>query len=346
MAAEDPYARDAARSIVSEQSQFEPDDYDEDDFDEERITLIEDPSRASIPGAPSMGMARNRALLTILTGPERGAVFKLPPGECTIGRSNEAAITIVDQGLSRVHARIKSMGNGFVLTDGGSTNGTFVNEERISQPTRVEAGMRFRLGQRTVIAISLHDELEESAALSVHEAALRDRLTGVYNRGVFDDRLKSEIAFAKRHGSPLSVVLFDIDHFKRFNDDYGHLIGDAVLVAVGRQIQDTVRTEDILARYGGEEFAVIARDTPSDRAIILGERIRVAVERAEVDSDGQLLNVTTSVGVATLEEGHMDLTQEDLISEADRSLYAAKDAGRNCVRHAKDISQAEEFTTG
>jgi diguanylate cyclase (GGDEF)-like protein len=323
---------------VPQETQIEPDDFDEDDFEEERITLIDDPSRGSFPGGPppSIDTPRNRALLTVLTGPERGAVFKLPAGDCTIGRSNDSTVTIVDHGLSRIHARIKNVGGAFVLTDGGSTNGTFVNEVQIGAPTRIEAGMRFRLGHRTVIAVSLHDELEESAALSVHEAALRDRLTGVYNRGVFDDRLTSEIAFAKRHGSPLSVVHFDIDHFKKFNDTYGHLTGDAVLIAVGKQVQDTVRTEDIVARYGGEEFVVIARDTPADRAEILGERIRAAVERAEVESDDQTLKVTTSVGIATYGPDS-DLAPEALVGEADRALYAAKEGGRNCVRHAQRL---------
>jgi two-component system cell cycle response regulator len=323
---------------VPHESQIEPDDYDEDDFEEERITLIEDPNRLSFPGGPhSTPTPRNRALLTVLTGPERGAVFKLPAGECTIGRSNESTVTIVDQGLSRIHARIKNVGGAFMLTDGGSTNGTFVNEVRIGAPTRIEAGMRFRLGHRTVVAVSLHDELEESAALSVHEAALRDRLTGVYNRGVFDDRLTSEIAFSKRHKTPLSVVLFDIDHFKSFNDTHGHLTGDAVLVAVGKQVQETVRTEDIVARYGGEEFVVIARDTPSDRALILGERIRAAVERCEVEANDTTLRVTISVGIATLSEENLDVDSQGLVGAADRALYVAKESGRNCVRHAADL---------
>ncbi len=311
---------------------------DDEEFESERPTFIDGMDRMSLPSPPVRSTEKNRPLLTVLTGPERGKVFQLPSTETTIGRSNDADVTIVDQSLSRVHARIRPSGEGFMLIDGGSTNGTFVNEQRLSAPTWIDAGTRFRLGKRTIVTVNLHDELEESAALSVHGAALHDRLTGVYNRGVFDDRLASEMAFAKRHKSPLSVVLFDIDFFKKFNDEYGHLTGDAVLVAVGEQIAKTVRTEDILARYGGEEFAVIARETPVEKATVLGERIRRAIEKCQVAAEGRSLSVTASVGIATLSGAASDLSKEELIAEADRALYAAKEAGRNRVRHAADVA--------
>jgi len=318
---------------------------EEGSFDTERPTLVDGVERFSLP-SPSMTMTeKNRALLTVLSGPERGQVFKLASRETTMGRSSDADITIVDQSLSRIHARIKPSGDGFLIIDGGSTNGTFINDERISAPTRILPGDRFRLGKRTIVSVTLHDELEESAALSVHSAALHDRLTGVYNRGVFEDRLASEMAFAKRHRSPLSVVIFDIDYFKKFNDEYGHLTGDAVLIAVAEKLQATVRTEDILARYGGEEFAVIARDTPKDKACILGERIRRAVETCEVESSDGPLSVTTSVGVATLTVELAHLDAEGLVGLADQALYAAKEAGRNRVRHI-DALPASAWTSG
>src|SRR5688572_14804722 len=276
---------------------------------------------------------RTRPLLTVLTGPEKGAVFSFTTIEATIGRSEDAEISIPDMGLSRIHARISRKAGGYYLEDAGSTNGTFLDEVRIDGVVRLNIGARFRLGQRTVLSLTLHDELEVDAALSMRQAAMRDRLTGVYNRGVFDDRLAAEVAFSARHGAPLSLLLFDVDHFKRFNDQHGHQAGDAVLIAVSEQVQKTVRTEDILARYGGEEFAVIARDTPPDRALILGERIRRAIERAQVEYEGATLQVTASIGAATLSKATpYDL--EQLVAAADRALYDAKGAGRNRVRHA------------
>lgn len=310
---------------------------DDEEFESERPTYVDGIDRISLPSPSVRSTEKNRPLLTILSGPERGQVFKLPNKEATIGRSNDADITIVDQSLSRIHARIRPSGDGFLLIDGGSTNGTFVEDQRLSAPTRIEAGTRFRLGNRTIVTVNLHDELEESAALSVHGAALHDRLTGVYNRGVFDDRLASEIAFAKRHKSPLTVLLFDIDFFKKFNDQYGHLTGDAVLVAVGEKISKTVRTEDILARYGGEEFAVIARETPTPKAKVLGERIRRAIEKCKLEAESETLSVTASVGVATWHGGGSEISAESLIAAADRALYVAKEAGRNCVRHASEL---------
>jgi len=305
---------------------------DDEQFPSERPTIIEEVDVAVLNRTAKVA-PRTRPLITVLTGPEKGAAFSFATAEATIGRSEDAAISIPDMGLSRIHAKISRKSDGYYLEDAGSTNGTFVDEGRIEHAVRLLPGARFRLGQRTVLTMTLHDELEVEAALSMRQAAMKDRLTGVYNRGVFDDRLAAELAFSHRHGAPLSLLLFDIDHFKRFNDKHGHQAGDAVLIAVSEQVQKTVRTEDILARYGGEEFAVIARDTPADRALILGERIRRAIERSEVLHEGMKLAVTASIGAATLDrETQYDL--EGFVAAADRSLYDAKAAGRNCVRHA------------
>lgn len=312
---------------------FLEEDDEDSGFRSEMPTLIDPIEVGSIP--ISTRTPKNRALLTVLTGPEKGAIHRLQGTSLTIGRSDEATICIPDQGLSRVHARLERTGDAFLLSDAGSTNGTYLDDFPVTSPVRIGSGARIRLGTRTLVSISFHDELEEEAALSVYEAALRDRLTGVYNRGVFEDRLAAEVAFAKRHRVELSLLLFDIDHFKFFNDTYGHQAGDAVLVCVGGQVLKTVRTEDIVARYGGEEFAVIARSTPREKAIVLGERIRAAVAAAVVDSKGKSLQVTASVGIATLSA--TSLSPQDgpsLVAEADRALYAAKDRGRNCVVHA------------
>lgn len=310
------------------------------EFLSERPTMVDPLERISdvrVTTGP-----KNRALLTVLTGPEKGTVHKIPDDvrTVTIGRSDEAAVCIADQSLSRVHATLERSGYEFLLSDAGSTNGTFFDEYPVRAPVRVGAGARIRLGARTLISLSFHDALEEAAALSVHEAALRDRLTGVYNRGVFDDRLAAEVAFAQRHETELSLLLFDIDHFKSFNDQHGHQAGDEVLISVGKKVRDTVRTEDIVARYGGEEFAVIARGTPTDKALVLGERIRSAIEQNNVPVDGALLRVTASIGISTFAQG-ADAPRDEaaLIAAADRALYLAKDRGRNQVAHAAHVSE-------
>lgn len=301
----------------------------------EQKTLVDDSERFSVPLIPAA--PRNRILLTVLTGPERGAVYRLPGDSGTLGRSEQADATIADPGLSRVHARILRMAEGYVIEDAGSTNGTYVDGQRIAGPVPLTPGARFQLGRRTVIKFNLHDELEEAAALSVHRAALNDRLTGVYNRGVFDDRLEAEFAFAIRHETPLTLLMVDIDHFKSFNDTYGHQTGDAVLSVVAKHLRETVRAEDVLARYGGEEFGVIARSLRASKALVLGERIRRAVAEIRLPWGAETLSITASVGAATLDGSKSGWSSERLVAAADAALYEAKRRGRNSVVHAGDM---------
>jgi diguanylate cyclase (GGDEF)-like protein len=307
-----------------------------DSYRPQQQTLVEDAERLSLPaGLPS---AKNRGLLTVLTGPQRGMVHRLEGDACTVGRSTDADVPIADPALSRIHARIYRVADAFFVEDAGSTNGTFLGDERVVTPLPLEPGSRLRFGRRTIVSFSLHDELEEAAKLSVHRAALHDRLTGVYNRGVFDDRLAAEFAFAKRHGTPLSVLIFDVDHFKRFNDEYGHLTGDAVLVAIGQKVVQTVRVEDVAARYGGEEFGVIARGSTPEKAGILAERLRVAVESIRLPWGEGQLSVTISVGGATLEGPGSLIEPSLLLAAADRALYEAKRAGRNRVAFSARVA--------
>ena len=144
-------------------------------------------------------------------------------------------------------------------------------------------------------------------------------------------KLIADLSFARRHRMPFTLLIFDVDHFKRVNDTYGHQAGDEVLVAIARVVEEAIRTEDVLGRYGGEEFAVIAQGTPADGAFVLGERIRmrVADEPAlAVDAKGGPIRATVSVGVATLLPGAI-ADAPRMIAAADENLYAAKEAGRN-----------------
>jgi diguanylate cyclase (GGDEF)-like protein len=292
--------------------------------------------RASFAGSAST--EKNRFLLTLLTGPAKGAIFKLDRGVMTLGRSDEADITVPDPSLSRIHARFLMTGHGtasaYLLEDLDSTNGTFVGEERVTRPTLLTDGVRIGFGKRSLARFALQDELEEQAAVSLHDLALRDPLTRAYNRRVFDDRLLAELAFSVRHGQPLSLLLMDIDHFKNFNDRYGHQAGDLVLQVVAEQIERALRTEDLFARYGGEEFAVLVRNTALLESLVVAERIRTLVERVEVPWEGKVLHVTLSVGVAcnaaTAEPPNL------MIKRADKALYQAKERGRNRVVMAAD----------
>jgi diguanylate cyclase len=174
------------------------------------------------------------------------------------------------------------------------------------------------------------NELQENLE-AVRTESLTDPLTSLANRKYLDEALLKAIATASGNGEPLSLLMTDVDHFKRFNDTYGHLTGDHVLRLVAMSVRQNVKGQDIAARYGGEEFAVVLPNTALQSAAVLANHIRNAVMNKELKkrSTGENLGrITVSVGVATLRPGD---TPQSLIDRADRCLYAAKRSGRNCV---------------
>lgn len=163
------------------------------------------------------------------------------------------------------------------------------------------------------------------------ELAYRDGLTGLFNRRYFDDRLKDEIARAKRYSRDLTLILTDIDHFKRFNDDFGHQKGDEVLILVGNIIKENSRQNDTVARYGGEEMAMILPETPLDMAAKVAEKLRTAVIMEAEKKAG--VKITISLGVAGYNVDRDSVTA--LVKAADDALYLAKEKGRNRVEQAE-----------
>ncbi len=157
-----------------------------------------------------------------------------------------------------------------------------------------------------------------------------DHLTGVTNRAHFFEIAESEVARAERHGRALSLVMLDADHFKRINDTAGHQAGDEVLKRIADEAKALLRMSDIVARLGGEEFVLLLPSTTAGEAMVVAERLRLAVERAFIETAAGQLNATISLGVASL--GDANPTLQDLLAAADRALYDAKQAGRNCVR--------------
>ena len=165
---------------------------------------------------------------------------------------------------------------------------------------------------------------QERAAL--RQQAETDSLTGIYNRRYFDVALDYEIARARRYGNPLSLIIFDLDHFKRLNDTYGHLTGDRTLFRVARQCERHLRSTDVFCRYGGEEFAIIAAETSPVAAMMLSQRIREDIAGVKLDVCNE--PVTISAGVAAWDSNRFN-TKDDLIAAADKALYQAKSSGRN-----------------
>lgn len=273
--------------------------------------------------------SRGRAYLLVLAGKNVGETHRIDNTPMVLGRSSSAEVVLLDDGVSRKHARIVPTGSDIVLEDLKSSNGTRVNGEAISRQTLCD-GDTIRLGSTTILKFSFRDDLDEHFQQQMYEAALRDPLTKAYNRTFFLDRLETEVTHAKRNGGSLSLLLFDIDHFKQVNDTLGHVAGDMVLAELARVAQATVRSEDVFARYGGEEFGVLCRGIPLPVAGALGERLRAAVEACPFVEDGRRVAVTISVGVAAFPEVQAD-NGAALIGAADEALYQAKHSGRNRV---------------
>ncbi len=200
-------------------------------------------------------------------------------------------------------------------------------------PGRKMLGYHAEIIESVLYAVS--SALENSMNIQqLESAAFIDILTGCYNRRALNSYIDRDIADAQRYGRELSVIMFDIDYFKRINDTYGHEAGDIVLSEVARMLSSTVRKSDYIARYGGEEFVLVLSNTGLSNAADLAERLRKKVEAHKIDSSGQVVSVTASFGIATLKE-HYDRSQ--LLFNVDEMLYRAKACGRNTIMHEQFI---------
>jgi two-component system, cell cycle response regulator len=281
----------------------------------------------SVPSAP---LHRDRASLTLLTGPDAGQVFPLV-NESVVGRDFDSQVRIEDAAISRAHARILRLPSGkYVLEDLDSMNGTFVGPERVTRRELV-SGDRIQFGPKITVRFGITDEAEEMLQRQLFESSTRDHLTRVYNRRYFMTRLAAEVAHARRHASALALLLLDIDRFKEANDQYGHLVGDAILRSIGDRVVSLIRVEDVFARFGGEEFVVLIRATGPLDGARLAERLRSSIETMKVRAEGVEVGITVSIGVGSLGELELHSGGHELLKLADRRLFSAKEAGRNRV---------------
>jgi len=169
----------------------------------------------------------------------------------------------------------------------------------------------------------------QEAMHNLKEVSMRDPLTGIFNRGHIEAQLRKEFARSRRHETPLSVILFDIDRFKEVNDSFGHMAGDEVLRGVVTRTVEAVREEDICGRYGGEEFTVVLPDTDLASARVVAERLRRTIADGPISTTSGAIDVTVTLGVAQLHDSM--LTHEVLLDTADQALYRGKESGRNKV---------------
>ncbi len=291
--------------------------------------VVDEKTRMFETPAAGQGEKRDRAYLVVLAGSAVGEMYKVEQVRTIIGRGGKASIRLIDDGISREHAEIVVQGNEVLLHDLGSTNGTFCNGIKVDTKALAD-GDKILVGSTTILKFTYHDNLDEVFQRQMYESALRDGLTKAFNKKYFTDRLESEFMFSVRHSAPLSLVMFDIDFFKKINDTYGHQAGDAVLTDLSALMMMSLRTEDVFARYGGEEFAVICRGSDLAQGQVIGERLRRACEGRQFGFNGKAIPVTISVGLA----GMPDPAIKDaagLVAAADAALYRSKQGGRNRV---------------
>jgi diguanylate cyclase (GGDEF)-like protein len=265
-------------------------------------------------------------------GPDMGRRWELGSDEIVVGRGSDCDIQIDRDSVSRRHARIFRVGDQWHVEDLGSTNGSYINDVPIQKsPLRdldfVKIGSAiFKFLSGSGVERSYHEE--------IYRMTIIDGLTGAHNKRYFLEFLEREIARCSRYGRPLSLLMFDIDHFKPINDTHGHLTGDYVLKEMSRRLLGRIRKEELLARYGGEEFAAVLPETDHDGAMQFGEQLRSIVAAEPFEYEGDRFTVTISVGVATMTNDSMGPTNVDpaeFIRMADENLYKAKHAGRNRV---------------
>jgi diguanylate cyclase (GGDEF)-like protein len=299
-----------------------------DDWDEEPTSATE--IHEIREKLSSVGAANAKPVVTVLTGSNQGSLYKVLKGAAVIGRATSAEIKVEDDGISRAHARIRAETNRAFVEDLGSRNGTFVNGAKLTAPHELKEGDKIQVGRGTVLRFGFQDDLDESFHENLLSSALRDGLTKLFNKRYFLERLDSELKFAQRHNTALSLLMLDLDHFKKINDTLGHLAGDLVLQAAALALSRAVRNEDVVARFGGEEIAIVLRAINLEHAAHMAERLRKLIEGTVVDFNGTSVRATCSIGVA----GYPSLpvkTPDQLVEAADQALYRAKNSGRNRV---------------
>jgi diguanylate cyclase (GGDEF)-like protein len=285
-------------------------------------TALDDPEPVIPTGVPS---------LLVLRGPTMGRQHDLVQPLTVIGRTDPVDILIPHDTVSRAHTRVcRNEEGGFAVEDLGSTNGTFVNDEKLDAVVVLNDGDLIRVGSAVLKFFSGHS-VESTCHRELYQLSTKDGLTKAYNKRYLLEALASEINRSQRHGSPLSVVMLDIDFFKSINDQYGHLAGDGVLQELVRVVEQNIRREDLLARFGGEEFALILPTTPPAAAAAVGEKLRAAIDVHEFVSGDQAIDVTVSVGIygvdqVSVEPRTVDAVAEEMIGLADAKLYEAKAA--------------------
>ncbi len=269
-----------------------------------------------------------QSCLVVIYGPDLGHRYELTDNELTIGRDISNSITIDLDNVSRRHARLVQREDKVFLQDLGSTNGTFLNDEEVKGEVPLRSGDLVKVGG-AIFKFLYGGNVESLFHEEIYRITIGDGLTQCFNKRYFLEFLEREMARGQRYGRPLSLMMFDLDHFKQVNDTHGHLAGDYVLRDLAQSVRGKVRKEECLARYGGEEFVLVSPESGPARVRKFAEKLRQIVETHEFMFDDKRIPVTISVGVADMTPEMTEPSQ--FIKVADSNLYMAKKQGRNRV---------------
>ncbi|MGI5863626.1 MAG: diguanylate cyclase [Myxococcales bacterium] len=272
--------------------------------------------------------APSDACLVQIYGPDIGKRYPIEGKELTVGRDFGNSIVVDLDNVSRRHCRFSNRDGKVFLADLGSTNGTYLNDEEVVQETVLRSGDLVKVGG-AIFKFLYGGNIEALYYEEIYRMTIVDGLTQISNKRYFLEFLEREMARCHRYGRALSLLMFDIDHFKKINDEHGHLAGDHILRELAAVIKSRVRREECFARYGGEEFAIVLPESGPDKSRVFAEKLVRIVADHTFTFEGRRIPVTISVGVADMAP---DLTEpSSFIKAADTQLYRAKREGRNRV---------------
>lgn len=270
-------------------------------------------------------------VIVILMGPSgyQGKQWAITDG-FVVGRAVESHVFIDDKSLSRSHARLDMKNSEVTIVDLGSTNKTVVNGLILAPmaPCILKNNDQIKTGN-VIFKFLERGNIEAITAQALFEKANRDALTGIYSKGALLERGPEAIKRSEVLNEPLSVMVFDIDHFKKINDSNGHPCGDYVLRELCKAVNKLVRSNDFFARYGGEEFVLILSGTPNKIAGEIAERVRLTIQTHEFEFENKKIPVTVSIGITSKQATESDWAV--IFDRADKALFVSKQNGRNRV---------------
>jgi diguanylate cyclase (GGDEF)-like protein len=292
------------------------------------------------PKEAKTGHGERRPALVFLRGELLAVPIPLERDRVTLGRALETDVRVNDSRASRLHARISTESDPQTgelqcrITDLGSTNGTLVNGQLITE-TLLHDGDKIAIGDH-LFRFDMLDEIDREFQQQIHRLLVHDELTGLLTSKSFFIELRREAERAQEESRPFCVLMMDLDLFKNVNDTYGHVVGSQTLAVIGGVIKKALRAGDVASRFGGEEFAAFLLDADYAQALVAAERVRAAVEqhefaavRTESQEETKILHMTISIGVAAFPDDATDPIQ--LVELADSALYRAKRSGRNRI---------------